>query len=92
MSGLRLSLFVLMLCLLLVVTSLHRDVSHSINGDQEEGFILFTLYFLSKQGKCTQKNVLFVHKGTKRLEMAGKKEKKNSFEIVSFNFGCDVNI
>ena len=66
MSELRLSLFVLILRLLLVVTSLHRAVSHSSNGEREGGFILFTLYFYQNKENAKIKNVLFVHKGTKR--------------------------
>ena len=58
----------------------------------EREALFCSLCIFIKTRKMHTKNVLFVHKGTTRLKMAGKKEKKNSLEIVSLNFGCDVNI
>ena len=69
--------FVLILHLLLVVTSLHIAVSHSSNGEQEGGFILFTLYFLSKQGKCNNKKMHYLYiRGQKHKNGRKKREEK----------------
>ena len=69
MSGIRLSFSVLILCLLLVMTSLHRAVSQSINGKQDGSYFYSVLFFIIilKQGKCNKKQcVLYI--GDERIK------------------------
>ena len=78
MSGIRLSFSVLILCLLLVMTSLHRAVSHSINGKQDGSYfysVLFFYYYI-KTRKMQHKTMCFVHRGMKGLKMTDKNEVK----------------